>query len=335
MTRELCQLLEQPFIHLAIEEATQMAKNDENRPLKDFSAPKAIGIQLGYTVPNVAANNFELKPALLNMLSQHMFNGLVHEDPNQHLAMFEELCNTVKINGVEPEAIKLRAFPFSLGDKARNWLRSLDTGTIRTWDQMSDTFLSKYFPPSKTSVIRAQITNFRQRGGESLSEAWDRYQELLRLCPHHELEKWFILQIFYEGLEQSSKLTIDAAAGGNLMNMSAQDAYKLIDEMALGQQQWSSVRGPVWGASGVIETDMSTKLAAQLEAMQKSIDRLTNQNVSAVHESPSCAICGGGDHLAINCNWGRSTKGDAEQVNVLNNNYRPQNNPYSNSYNPG
>jgi hypothetical protein len=109
-----------------------MAENDENRPLKDFAAPKAIGIQLGYTVPNVAANNFELKPALLNMLSQHMFNGLAHEDPNQHLTMFEELCNTVKINSVELEAIKLRAFPFFLGDKARNWLRSLDTDTIRT-----------------------------------------------------------------------------------------------------------------------------------------------------------------------------------------------------------
>jgi Retrotransposon gag protein len=130
-----------------------------------------------------------------------------------------------------------------------------------------------YFFPSKTSVIRVQITNFKQRGGESLSEAWDRYQELLRLCPHHRLEKWFILQIFYEGLEQSSKLTIDAAAVGNLMNMSARDAYKLIDEMALGQQQWSSVRGPVRGAPGVIETDISTKLTAQLEAMQKSIDR--------------------------------------------------------------
>jgi hypothetical protein len=46
--------------------------------------------------------------------------------------MFEELCNTVKINDVEPEAIKLRAFSFSLGDKAKNWIRSLDTGTIRT-----------------------------------------------------------------------------------------------------------------------------------------------------------------------------------------------------------
>jgi Retrotransposon gag protein len=120
-----------------------------------------------------------------------MFNCLTHEDPNQHLVMFEELCNTVKINGVEPEAIKLRAFLFSLGDKARDWLRSLDTGTIRTWDQMSDTFLSKYFSPSKTYVIRAQIINFRQRGGESLSEAWDIYQELPRLCPHHGLDKWF------------------------------------------------------------------------------------------------------------------------------------------------
>jgi Retrotransposon gag protein len=63
---------------------------------------------------------------------------------------------------------------------------------------MSDDFLSKYFPPSKTYALRAQITNSRQRGGESLSETWDRYQELLRLCPHHGLEMWFILQIFYE-----------------------------------------------------------------------------------------------------------------------------------------
>jgi Retrotransposon gag protein len=122
-------------------------------------------------VPNIAANNFELKPALLNMLSQHIFNGLAHEDPNQYLVMFEELCNTVKINGVEPEAIKLRAFLFSLGDKVRNWLRSLDTGTIRICAQMSDVFLSKYFPPSKISALRAQIINFRQRGGESLGEA--------------------------------------------------------------------------------------------------------------------------------------------------------------------
>jgi Retrotransposon gag protein len=69
--------------------------------------------------------------------------------------------NTVKINGVEPDAIKLRAFPFSLGDKARNWLRSLDTGTIRIWDQMSDAFLSKYFSHLKLLpfVLKLQISD--------------------------------------------------------------------------------------------------------------------------------------------------------------------------------
>jgi hypothetical protein len=42
--KETTSLLEQPIIHLTAEEATQMAENDENRPLKDFAAPKAIGI---------------------------------------------------------------------------------------------------------------------------------------------------------------------------------------------------------------------------------------------------------------------------------------------------
>jgi hypothetical protein len=93
------------------------------------------------------------------------------------------------------------------------------------------------------------------------------------------------------------------------MNMSARHAYKLIDEMALGQQQWSSVRGPVRCAPGVIEIDISTKLAVQMETMQKSIECLTNQNVSAVHQSPTCVICGGGGNLTINCNWGGSTEG--------------------------
>jgi hypothetical protein len=95
------------------------------------------------------------------------------------------------------------------------------------------------------------------------------------------------------------------------------------------------VRGPVRGAPGVIEMDILTKFAAQMEAMQKSIDRLTNQNIPTVHQSPTCAIYGRGNRLAINYNWGGSAEGDIEQVNAFNNNFRPQNNPYSNTYNPG
>jgi hypothetical protein len=36
-----------------------MARNDDNRPLREFASPRANDIQLGYTVPTIAANNFE------------------------------------------------------------------------------------------------------------------------------------------------------------------------------------------------------------------------------------------------------------------------------------
>jgi hypothetical protein len=38
--KEITSLLEQPLIHLATEKANQMAENDENHPLKDFTTPK-------------------------------------------------------------------------------------------------------------------------------------------------------------------------------------------------------------------------------------------------------------------------------------------------------
>jgi hypothetical protein len=61
-------------------------------------------------------------------------------------------------------------------------------------------------------------------------------------------------------------MTINAAASGNLMNMGARDAYKLIDDMTLSQQQWSSVRGNTRVVLGILETDLAAKVTAQVEA---------------------------------------------------------------------
>ena len=59
------------------------------------------------------------------MVQQNQYGGLPHEDPNVHLATFMEIADTVKMNGVTEDVIKLRLFPFSLRDKARGWLQSL------------------------------------------------------------------------------------------------------------------------------------------------------------------------------------------------------------------
>jgi len=65
------------------------------------------------------------------------------------------------------------------------------------WDELTKAFLAKFSPPSKTMSLRNQIMSFTRREDESLYEAWERFKDLLRLCPHHDLQKWMVVQTFY------------------------------------------------------------------------------------------------------------------------------------------
>lgn len=149
-----------------------------NRALEEYTMPNLNNNLSSIVRPNVDANNFKIKPAIIQMISQFQFGGLSTEDPNAHLAQFLEIYDTFKMNGVSSDAIKLRLFPFSLRDKAKLWLHSLAPQSITSWDLLSRAFLSKYFPPGKTAKFRQEITSFAQHSGESLYEAWERYKDL-------------------------------------------------------------------------------------------------------------------------------------------------------------
>jgi len=105
------------------------------------------------------------------------------EDLNLHPSVFLEMCNTLKLNGVSIDVIRLRLFPFSLKDKAWMRLHSLPLGSITTWDELTKAFLTKFFPSSKMVNLRNQITTFTRRKDDSLYEAWDQFKDLLWSCP--------------------------------------------------------------------------------------------------------------------------------------------------------
>ncbi|XP_068666390.1 uncharacterized protein [Aristolochia californica] len=83
------------------------------------------------------------------MVQQAQFSGSPLDDPNIHLAMFLEIYDIVKINGVTEDTIRLRLFSFSLRDKARGWLQSLQPVSITSWQDLAEKLLAKFFPPTK------------------------------------------------------------------------------------------------------------------------------------------------------------------------------------------
>lgn len=126
-----------------------------NRTLKELAASTLEQQPLCIEYPQLKVA-FELKSGMIHLLPT--FHGFVGEDPNKHLKEFHVVCSSMKPIGISEEQVKLRAFPFSLADNAKEWLYYLPSGTITTWNEMKKLFFEKYFPTSKAKNIRKEIS---------------------------------------------------------------------------------------------------------------------------------------------------------------------------------
>ena len=100
--------------------------------MRDYFRPIVNDNYSGIRRQPINANNFELKPTFINIVQHNQYGGLPHEDPNVRLATFLEIADTVKMNRVTEDVIRIRLFPFLLRDKAKGWLQSLQPGSINT-----------------------------------------------------------------------------------------------------------------------------------------------------------------------------------------------------------
>ena len=103
-------------------------------------------------------------------------------------------------------------------------------------------FMTKFFPPSKIAQLVQEINTFRQFEEENLAEAWKRFHELLRRCPHHRLTKWMQVHAFYNGLSDSARTIIDASTGGALIKKTTDQAYEILEDTTTNTTQWPKDR---------------------------------------------------------------------------------------------
>ena len=124
-----------------------------NQTLKELATLDLNQQPLCITFPTLnATTTFELKSGLIHLLPT--FHGLASEDPHKHLKELHVVCTSMKPTRVTKDQIKLRAFPFSLKDSAKDWLYYLSSGSIKTWNEMMRLFLEKYSPASRATNIR-------------------------------------------------------------------------------------------------------------------------------------------------------------------------------------
>nr|GEY12412.1 reverse transcriptase domain-containing protein [Tanacetum cinerariifolium] len=169
----------------------------ENQTMAQLHQAPTNGYEDAIVIPEIAATNFDLKHGLINLVQNKQFFRHGKEDPHAHLRYFNKITSMMRVSNVPNSTIKLMFFPFSLEGAARFWLEKEPPRSILTWDDHVSKFINQFFPPSKTTNLRNEITRFQQRFDESFSKAWDCFNDLLRTCPHYGFSKLHQLDTLY------------------------------------------------------------------------------------------------------------------------------------------
>ncbi|GJV03688.1 reverse transcriptase domain-containing protein [Tanacetum coccineum] len=158
----------------------------DDRPMAEQLQAPTGGFESAIVVPIINAQNFELKSSLINLVQNRIFRGGNDEEPHAHIRHFESITNNQRYPDVPNTTIKLLTQPFpNLKGVAKTWLEKEPPNSILTWEDLVSKFINFFFPPSKTTNLRNEITNFRTKFSSNLSsEAWERSRNFLK-CPHH------------------------------------------------------------------------------------------------------------------------------------------------------
>nr|GEU87462.1 reverse transcriptase domain-containing protein [Tanacetum cinerariifolium] len=185
----------------------------DQRTMAQFLQAPTEGYEDAIVIPAITADNFKLKHGLITLVQNKQFFGNDKKDSHSHIRYFNKITSTLKFPHVPNTSIKLMLFPFSLEGAARIWLEKEPPRSILTWDDLVSKFINQFFLLSKTTSLRNEITNFRQRFDESFSKAWDRFKDLLRAYPHHGFSELHQLDTFNNALNSKDQDSLNSAAG--------------------------------------------------------------------------------------------------------------------------
>ncbi|GKB23393.1 hypothetical protein Tco_0862794 [Tanacetum coccineum] len=239
----------------------------DQRTMAELLRAPTEGYVEAIVVPPIPAEHFELKHSLINLVTSKQFFGFEKEDPHAHIRYFNKITSTLKYKDVPETSIKLMLFPFSIDGPARNWLDKEPSRSILTWDDLKR--LVRHGTVSRIYFEHAHIT---------------------------VLPNYINSILFYNGLNPSYQYSLNSAAGGNLLERSAQDVLKIIENKSKVRTLRNKpiifqVKASNVNSSEIASTVASVVTSAMTAMFKQHQVTPAPASVKAVEES--CVTCGG------------------------------------------
>nr|GEW15335.1 reverse transcriptase domain-containing protein [Tanacetum cinerariifolium] len=264
----------------------------DNRTMAQMLQEPIKGYEDAIVVPQINANNFELKQTLINLVQSNQFTG--RQDPHNHLRFFNKVTSTFRHPEVPNTTVKLLLFPFSLEGEAQIWLDKEPPRSILTWEDLVSKFINQFFPPSKTTYLRNEITNFIQKSNETFNEACEPFKDLLRQYPHHGFSELHQLDTFYNALNPNDQDALDSAAGGNFLDKIPCECLSIIESKSKVRYSRSRVTDVKANANGPppfsshsnsfdlqqIAASLEDKLDIRMNRFKKSLNDMKNSFIT-------------------------------------------------------
>nr|GEW52573.1 reverse transcriptase domain-containing protein [Tanacetum cinerariifolium] len=224
-------------------------------------------------IPQINADHFKIKTNLLQLVQANPYHGFERENPHTHINNFKRITSTLKFRDMSN-------------------------------DDLVNKFVNQFFPPSKTTHLKNEISRFTQRFEETFGEAWERFKEILRACPHHGFTKLAQIDTFYNGLNDNDQDSLNAAEGGNLLSKTTREALQIIENRSKVHYSINKLNVSRMNTTSRDNASKSDdridKLAGQISTLVYIFAKkiVTPTPVKAVEKS--CVTCGGA-HAYYNC----------------------------------
>ncbi|GKA75144.1 reverse transcriptase domain-containing protein, partial [Tanacetum coccineum] len=261
-----------------------------------------------YSLLLISVENFALKHGLSKYCNFKTIYGFKKEEQHAHIRWFNKITSIIKYRDVPNSFIKISFFHFFYRGGRSLDLAEKEPCSILTLEDLVSKFINQFFPPSKTTNLRNEITNFQQRFDESFCEAWDRFKDLLRACPHHGFTELHQLDTFYNALTPTDQDSLIAAAGVNLLTKTPRDALTNIKNKSKAR---NSQNKPI-----VIKVNTNSPSSSTPHSLE--ISALVDAVKGMLHQKSSPAFVKMVEEICVTC-------GAAVNYNQGNTGYRPQN----------